>query len=257
MHRWADCHNHTAEWSDGRQSIEQILERAEKEKVCVGVSDHAGLADFLHTDEQVLAYADYLSQYPVLRGLEMDLGRSFLLSEKTRRRLQYVIGSVHGLEIPGRGRVGFYDLILYTRGQKKDYDARSAVGDLETFFKLHLELLRSEFRKQSYTILGHPTFLPPLALGEPQEIFPEWWEDELVALLARHHVALEISNRWKTPYARLAKKALQAGVSFSLGSDGHDPKKTCVLEFPLMKMKEWDIPPDRVLSFTLSAPAKD
>ncbi len=34
---YLDCHNHTAEWSDGRQSIEQILERAKEEGVRMGL----------------------------------------------------------------------------------------------------------------------------------------------------------------------------------------------------------------------------
>src|ERR1700684_1938801 len=96
-----DCHNHTAEWSDGRQSIEQVLEKSKIEKVRVGLSDHAGLGEYLNSNDRLLAYADFLSQYPVARGLEMDLGRSFLVQPETRSRFDYMIGSVHGMEVAG------------------------------------------------------------------------------------------------------------------------------------------------------------
>ena len=52
-----------------------------------------------------------------------------------------------------------------------------------------------------------------------------WWtaerEDRYVDALAASGVALEISNRYRLPHDRLLGKALQAGVRFSLGSDGH------------------------------------
>ncbi len=240
-----DCHTHTAEWSDGRQSIEEVMARAKAEGVRVGLADHAGLGDYLNSNDRLLAYADFLSQYPVARGVEMDLGRGFAISPETRAKFDYVIGSVHGLQV-GPFRMEFLALIKYLQGQVPAESALQQLGDLETFFKAHLDLLKKEFASQKYDILGHPTMLPPLAAGKPEEHFPEWWEEELIAILLKHGVALEISNRWKTPYDRLMEKAVKAGVRFSVGSDGHDPKKTCVLTYPKDMLNRFQVPPERV-----------
>ncbi len=243
---YLDCHNHTAEWSDGRQSIEQILERAKEEKVRVGLSDHAGLGDYLNSNDRLLAYADFLSQYPVARGLEMDLGRGFTVSGEARKKFDYMIGSVHGMEVNGV-RMGFSPLIKFIKGGLPDYNPGAQIKDWDLFFQAHLDLLNKEYAEQQYSILGHCTMLPALARSKnPEEAFPEWWEEKLVTTLLLYNVAMEISNRWITPYDRLMKKAVDAGLTFSVGSDGHEPLKTCVLDYPKEMIKKFGVKEDRI-----------
>ena len=244
-----DCHNHTAEWSDGRQSIEQVVEKAKLEGVRVGLADHAGLGEYLNSNDRLLAYADFLTQYPVARGLEMDLGRSFIVQPQTREKFDYMIGSVHGMEVEGV-RLSFSHLINWTKGLMPNYNPLPQIKSLDVFFKTHLELLEKEYSAQKYDILGHPTMLPPLALGKPEDVFPEWWEDQFLALLIKKGVALEISNRWRTPYDRLMKKGVEAGVKFSLGSDGHETPKTCVLDYPKEMMNKFGLEPERLFDIT-------
>ena len=240
-----DCHNHTAEWSDGRQSIEQVLERAREEGVRVGISDHAGVQDYLNSNERLAAYADFLSQYPVARGLEMDMVRSFVLSPETRGRFDYMIGSIHGLEIAGV-RISFTPVTKFLSGGLPDYNPNGQIKNWDLFFQTHLEILNREFSVQKYDILGHCTLLPAMALGKPEDSFPEWWEEKLINTLLLYDVAMELSNRWKTPYGRLMEKALKAGVRFSLGSDGHDVKKSCVLDFPKEMIEKYAVKPEKI-----------
>ncbi|HTC19465.1 MAG TPA: hypothetical protein VK859_01360, partial [bacterium] len=235
----------TAEWSDGRQSIEQVIEKSKLEGVRVGLSDHAGLGDYLNSNDRLLAYADFLTQYPVARGLEMDLGRSFMVAPTTREKFDYMIGSVHGMDVDGV-RLSFTQLISWTRGEAPNYNPLNQIKSVDSFFKAHLALLEKEYDTQKYDILGHPTMLPPLALGKPEDVFPEWWEDQFLALLIKHDVALEISNRWKTPYDRLMQKGVAVGVKFSVGSDGHDTKKTCVLDYPKEMIEKFGVKPERL-----------
>ena len=244
--RYLDCHNHTAEWSDGRQSIDQILERAKEEGVRVGLSDHTGLGEYLNSNDRLLAYVDYLSQYPVARGLEMDLGRSFTVADEVRKKFDYMIGSVHGMELNGT-RMSFSPLIKFLKGGLPDYDPNAQIKDWDAFFNVHLEVLEKEFSSQDYSILGHCTMLPALARAKnPDEAYPEWWEEKLINLLLLYNVAMEISNRWLTPYDRLMKKAVDAGVKFSVGSDGHEPMKTCNLDFPKKMIEKFGVKPDRI-----------
>ncbi len=249
MKKLLDCHTHTAEWSDGSQSIEQVLKRAAEEDIRVGLSDHAGLEDYLNSNDRLIAYADFLGQYPVARGLEMDLGRGFLLAPEARDRLDYLIGSVHGINVNGI-RLSFSHLLKFLKGEMPTYNPVEQIKDLSFFFKIHLDLLKKELGDQKYDILGHCTMLPPLALGKPEEIFPEWWEDELIGLLLEKGTAMEISNRWRTPYDRLMKKALDNGVKFSMGSDGHEPKKTCVLDYPKEMLSRFEIKEDQIFDIS-------
>jgi histidinol phosphatase-like PHP family hydrolase len=241
-----DCHNHTAEWSDGRQSIDQILEKSRLTGVRVGLSDHAGTTDYLNSEDRLLAYADFLSQYPVARGFETDLGRQVIVSKEVCDRFDYVIGSVHGLETEAGPRQSFRHLLDWTKGENPEFDPKAQFGDVEKLFRRHLDLVRREYDKQAFTILGHCSLLPPLALGDPETIYPEWWEDGLVGFLKTSGVVMEISNRWRTPYPRLMHKALKAGVCFSAGSDGHEPERSCELGFPRQLIAEYQVPQDQI-----------
>jgi histidinol phosphatase-like PHP family hydrolase len=175
----------------------------------------------------------------------MDLGRSFMISPEARERFDYIIGSVHGLQV-GPFRVEFQPFVKFLQGQNPSYDPLTHVGDLEAFFKAHLALLKSEYEKQKYDILGHCTMLPPMAAKDLEKVVPVWWEEGLIELLLKHGVAMEISNRWKTPYDRLMERAVKSGVRFSVGSDGHDPKKTCVLDYPKNMIEKFGVKQEKI-----------
>jgi histidinol phosphatase-like PHP family hydrolase len=57
---------------------------------------------------------------------------------------------------------------------------------------------------------------------------------------------MELSNRWNTPYDRLMKKAVDAGVKFSMGSDGHEPVRSCALDFPKAMVEKYGLKPERI-----------
>lgn len=241
-----DCHNHTQGWSDGRQTIEAILEKSSRTGVRVGLSDHAGVTDPLNSDRRLAEYAEFLSCYPVARAFETDLGKQIEVSGEVRSRFDYVIGSVHGLLDEGGVRRSFRHLLDWTKGLEPTFDPVAQFGPPEKVFRRHLDLVRREYEKLPFTILGHCSLLPPLALGDPETVYPEWWEDGLVNFLKETGVAMEISNRWKTPYPRLMAKAVAAGLSFSAGSDGHATEDSCELALPQRLLAEYRVPVERI-----------
>jgi histidinol phosphatase-like PHP family hydrolase len=46
-------------------------------------------------------------------------------------------------------------------------------------------------------------------------------------------LAIELSSRWLVPDLKLASMAKEAGLKFSLGSDGHGADKMCRLDYSL------------------------
>jgi histidinol phosphatase-like PHP family hydrolase len=89
-------------------------------------------------------------------------------------------------------------------------------------------------RTMPIEIAAHSTLIPP-ALRALEPDVHAWWteerEDRYVEALAESGVALEISNRYRLPHDRLLAKALEAGVRFSLGSDGHSEKQVAALDW--------------------------
>jgi histidinol phosphatase-like PHP family hydrolase len=81
-------------------------------------------------------------------------------------------------------------------------------------------------------IAAHSTFMPSAFTALEPDVHA-WWteerEDRYVDALRESGVALEISNRYRLPHDRLLRKAKEAGVRFSLGSDGHAEKQVAAL----------------------------
>ncbi len=245
MNRPLDLHNHLKGWSDGRQTAEQLLERASEAGVRVGTADHAGITDLLNSNEQLDRYAAFLENYPLARGIEMDLDRPFQVNPQVRKRFDYILGSVHGVTLGGR-RISFSRTFNALQGKDPSYDPRAEIPDAQDFLKAHLRLLENEFERQHYDVLGHCSMLPLLVLGPAEEVFPSWWEDRLVDTLKAYGTAVELSNRWRTPYERLLVKCRDAGLVFSLGSDGHNPDRSCHLEWPLEMIAKHAIPGEKL-----------
>jgi histidinol phosphatase-like PHP family hydrolase len=150
------------------------------------------------------------------------------------------------METEAGGRQSFSHLLDWVKGKRPDWDPRSQFGDVEAFFRRHLEVLRKGFELQPFDILGHGSLLPPLALGDPETVYPAWWEDGLVDFLHASGVAMEISNRWRQPYPRLMRKAVAAGLRFAAGSDGHETDRSCRLDYPQQLIVEYGLGPARI-----------
>ena len=83
-------------------------------------------------------------------------------------------------------------------------------------------MMEKTFATQRVDILGHATVLPPC-----DELFGTafltQWEDAVINLCKKHNVALEISGLWRAPNVDMVRRAYEAGLKFSMGSDCHDP----------------------------------
>jgi histidinol phosphatase-like PHP family hydrolase len=59
-------------------------------------------------------------------------------------------------------------------------------------------------------------------------------------------VALEISGRYKLPHERLLRIGKDMGVTFAIGSDGHQTGQICDLSYPLQMMERIGLASDQV-----------
>jgi histidinol phosphatase-like PHP family hydrolase len=64
-----------------------------------------------------------------------------------------------------------------------------------------------------------------------EELWTEPREERAVAALARAGIAFEISNRYR-PHDRFVRRAVDAGVRISLGSDGHTAEQVGRIAWP-------------------------
>lgn len=216
-----DHHVHT-DRSDGRLSL-----AARARSVAVrphGVSDHYPWRDRMRTEDDVLRYLDDASRLGLRVGLEFDLGVAPPLSARTRSALHYVIGAVHQLEIGGEW-IAFDPAGRYLKGGRVGAfadAARFASPDLRArILERMLEVVRQGIDEVGIDIVGHPTFLPVAALGDPEETLPAEWQERLIDLCVRAGVAIEVNESYRVPHREFLVRARERGAVFSVGTDSH------------------------------------
>ena len=105
--------------------------------------------------------------------------------------------------------------------------------DVDAYLDAHVASLERFAREMPVDVLAHPTLLPLALRARPlEELWTEPREARAVAALARAGIAFEISNRYR-PHERFVRRAVDAGVRISLGSDGHTEAQVGDLAWPL------------------------
>ena len=223
MSRLFDFHVHSSH-SDGSVSL------ADRGRAGAlrphGISDHFPYGRHFQTDDDVLRYLDQAARLGLRVGLEYDLGVAPELRPRTRDALDYLIGSVHQI-FRGRERVG-YDLAgdFLKNGRRGTYVERDRFADptlRALILERTLELVRKGSERQGIAIVGHPTFTPLAALGDPEDAYPLEWQERLIALCLKLGLAVEVNEKYGVPHTAFLVRAKRAGCRFSVGSDAHGP----------------------------------
>lgn len=222
--RLFDHHIHSTR-SDGSVSL---ADRARSVAVRPhGISDHYPWRDKMRHDDDVLRYLDDAAALGMRVGLEYDLGVAPPLLASTRRSLHYLIGAIHQLDVDGI-RLGYDGAGQFVKGnlRGKPFPDRERFSDPalgRRILERTLEVVREGIEVIGIDVLGHPTFSPLLALGDPETSYPIEWQERLIELCVRGDVAIELNESYGVPHQAFLVRALRAGARFSVGSDTHGP----------------------------------
>lgn len=223
-----DLHTHTV-FSDGKLAPEEVFSIAQAKGYLVGISDHCGEGSFqINSDDQFRQYLKALEGLPVFRSAELDLGTEIKISRQLLDECDYLIGGVHSL------------------GDMNFFDSRARLPAAPAIIEHMLDLIETKARQYRFQILAHPGLLPSKLRSETEKILDNKWSQRLVELALKYDFALEISSRWELPSHETIQTALEAGVRFSLGSDGHGRDTVCCLDYSLKMVEKAGICPDRI-----------
>jgi len=217
-----DHHIHSTR-SDGAVSL---ADRARSVAVRPhGISDHYPWRDKMRHDDDVLRYLDDAAALGLRVGLEYDLGVAPPLLASTRRSLHYLIGAVHQLDVDGV-RIGYDAAGQFVKGKLgnkpfSELDRFSDTALQRRVLERTLEVVREGIEMIGIDVLGHPTFTPLLALGDPESTYPVEWQERLIELCVRADVAIELNETYGVPHRAFLVRAQRAGARFSVGSDTH------------------------------------
>lgn len=228
-----DCHAHSTH-SDGALTVEEVVARGEALGVRPSVSDHISrdAPTSLDSVERIEAYLDDLDQYDVLRGGEFcwhdALWReipALVVSRFTHR-----LGSLHAIPLASGALCRAF------------VSALPAGVSPDAYVAAHVDALEQLAREMPVDILAHPTLIPPpLRTIDPHELWTEGREERMIQALRAGGVAFEVSARYP-PHERIVRRAVDAGVRLSLGSDGHSRAQVANIGAPLALTRSLGVP---------------
>lgn len=222
--RPTDCHAHSTH-SDGSMSVAEVVARGVALGVRASVSDHISCdaPTTVSSVRAIQAYLDDLEQHDVLRGGEFcwhdALWRE--VPAAVVRRFTHRLGSLHSIRLADGSYFRAFSYSL-PAGLTPD-----------VYIEAHVTSLEALAREMPVDVLAHPTLMPPpMRTIHPLELWSEEHEERAVRALLAGGQAFEISARYP-PHERLVRRAAEAGVRLSLGSDGHAPDQVANLVAPL------------------------
>ncbi len=221
-----DCHLHS-DWSDGGSPIRAMAETArDLGHEWVVLTDHSprltvarGLTpDRLRAQLDVVAeLAAELAPFRLLTGIECDILDDGSLDQEPEllERLDVVVASVHS---------------------KLRMDAPAMT-----------HRLLAAVRDPRVNVLGHCTGRLVKGKGRPESTFDA---EAVFAACAESDTAVEINCRPERldPPTRLLRRAVAAGVYFSIDTDAHAPGQLDWQQYGCARAEQCDVPPDRVIT---------
>lgn len=199
-----DFHTHLK----GGLTIARSCENSLKLGINYGIAPNCGLKFPVTDDKSLAMYMDTVKGAPIFRGMQAE-GREWvtLFSPEAVAKFDYV----------------FTDGMTWTdhkgRRMRLWIPEEAFVEDEQQFMDELVGKIESVLSQEPVDIHVNPTFLPAVIADKYDELWTDARIDRFVKVLADNNVALEINSRFKIPSEKILRKAKEAGVKFSFGTN--------------------------------------
>jgi hypothetical protein len=192
----------------GGLTIAQACENSMKLGINYGIAPNCGLKFPVTNDQSLYAYMDTVKSKPIFRGMQAE-GREWvtLFSPEAIAKFDYV----------------FTDGMTWTdhkgRRMRLWKPEEAFVDDEQQFMDELISKIESVVSQEPIDIHVNPTFLPASISARYDKLWTDARINRFVKVLADNHVALEINSRYKLPSEKILRKAKEAGVKFTFGTN--------------------------------------
>jgi len=201
-----DFHVHVGEGL----SPEGAVALSQQRRVKFGLVAHAGRGREIGDDGALNRYVEDLEKYPVYKGIQAE-GADWMacFSQAAVARLDYVLSDAMTFPDAGGRQAHLWQPEEVEIVDKQDFMDRYVAFNVTVLSEWALDIMAS------------PTFLPACIVDEYDALWTGERMDRVIEAAAQHNVALEIGARYRIPSAAFIKRARQAGVGFSFGTNSH------------------------------------
>lgn len=196
----------------GDFTIEEAIKKSKQEAIQYGIAANCGLGFPIENDSQIDSFLLFIRNYPQFYvGMQAE-GREWLtlFSEGAIMKFDYV----------------FTDAMTFTdiKGRRNRIWIKEEtwIDDEQAFMDYLVEVTVGILNNEPIHIFANPTYLPEQMMDR----YDQFWTDERMDLVIKaakkNNVAIEINNRFLLPSENFIKKAHQAGLKFTVGTNNVD-----------------------------------
>lgn len=199
-----DFHTHLK----GGLTLQQAIDNSIKLGINYGVAPNCGLRFPVTNDQSLYAYMDTVKAQPIFRGMQAE-GREWitLFSPEAVSQFDYI----------------FTDGMTWTdhkgRRMRLWLPDEVFVDDEQQFMDELVGKIESILSQEPVDIHVNPTFLPKVIADKYDELWTDDRINRFVKVLADNKIALEINARYRIPSEKILRRAKEAGVKFSFGTN--------------------------------------
>jgi hypothetical protein len=234
-----DFHGHLK----GGLTMDQACQHARDNGYNYGIAANCGLKFPVTSDSTLNAYLDGISKEPVFKAMQCE-GREWvtLFTPAAVARFDYI----------------FTDAMTWSddkgRRLRLWIPEETFVDDEQKFMDMLVGKIEAIMGNEPVDIYVNPTFLPAKLVADYDRLWTPERMDRVITVLKNNDVALEINARYKIPSLTFLRRAKDAGVKFTFGTNNTTNNDLGRLEYCLKAIKELGLTADDMF---LPRPAKD
>lgn len=196
----------------GDLSIDKAIHKSRADHIQYGIAVNCGKGFPVQTDRQIDSFLLEMKKYPqFFIGMQAE-GREWvkMFSKEAIARFDYV----------------FTDAMTFTddKGRRNRIWIREEtwIDDEQKFMENLVKTIVRIVSTEPINIYVNPTFLPEQMAGRYNTFWTDKRMNVVIDALKKSNVAVEINNRYKIPSEAFIKKAKEAGVKFTIGTNNAD-----------------------------------
>jgi len=198
-------------------TIDQALGLGKERGVQIGIVEHPGPGYAINTDADLRHYIDNLRKYPVHVGLQpVYPGWSKSFSKPLLDELDYVLMDAITLPNPDGTSLALWQIDTH-------------VDDEDAFMSRYMQFIEQVLTTEPIDIFGWPTFLPVPIAREYSRLWTRQRMDRIIDICANppkgshaQKIAIEINEVAHVPDETFIKRAKQANLKFTFGTDSRN-----------------------------------
>jgi hypothetical protein len=200
-----DFHTHLK----GTLKLEDVLKRAYRDGIAAGIAVNGGKGFPIESDAGIEAFRKSMEGQPVFIAMQAE-GREWLdlFTPESVAKFDYV----------------FTDSMTWTDNSGKRMrlwmaDEVGEIRDPQAFMETLVARTVKILSEEPIDIYVNPTFLPKVIASDYDKLWTEPRMDKVIAAAKDHQVAIEINNRYRIPSEAFLRRAKDAGVLFTCGTN--------------------------------------